>query len=334
MSSTWIWLLWACTGSKPDDTHGETGDSGPVVAGYSILADEIGEGVLLSAWSAGDELLAVGGALGGDGPGVMARWDGETLCTETLVEDAALWWIHGPSDTEWWAVGERGTVVHSVEGEVTRDDVSTDMTLFGVWDDGENTWVVGGDVNAGTGGIWKRGEAGWEQVLATEEGVVFKVWDRWFVGDEVAWLLDDAGVFQPFPPGERLLTVRGSATDAVYAVGGVTGSAARKWTGSAWQELDTAGLSAPLNGVWTAPGENVWVAGMMGVQGFSDDGGSSWKIPDFPLTVHHFHAVWKHQDAFLFLGGNLMSAAGPWFGTIGRWGMPRSAVTASDCPGN
>jgi len=334
MRVSWFLLLWACTGPKPDDSAGETGDTAPEGPGFSILADEVGEGVLLSAWSAGEEMLAVGGALGGSGPGILARWDGETLCTETLVEDAALWWIQGPSETEWRAVGERGTVVHSVDGVVARDDVDTDMTLYGVWDDGESAWVVGGDVGAGTGGIWQRGVAGWEQVLATEEGVVFKVWDRWFVGDQVAWRLGDDGVFESFPPQERLLTVRGVSGDEVYAVGGTMGSAARKWTGAGWEELDTAGLSAPLNGVWTAPGENVWVAGMMGVQGFSDDGGASWKIPDFPLTVHHFHAVWKHQESFLFLGGNLMSAAGPWFGTIGRWGMPRAAVTASECPGN
>ena len=69
MSATWIWMLWACTGPKPDDSVVETGDSGPEVPGYSILADEIGDGVLLSAWSAGDELLAVGVPSGERVPG-------------------------------------------------------------------------------------------------------------------------------------------------------------------------------------------------------------------------------------------------------------------------
>jgi len=328
-----IWLLafvLACS-DKSADTHesSETGFSGP---DWSILADEVGEGVLLSAYSAGEELLAVGGALGGSGPGVLARWDGARLCTETLVEDAALWWIHGPSETEWYAVGERGTVVHVVDGVFSREDVNTSYTLYGVWADEDGVWVVGGDVAAGSGRVWQRTEDGWETVLETTDGVIFKVWKHWVVGDSVAWFRLEDGSFEERPPSERLLTVRGGSEEHVWAVGGSTSSAVLEWSEGAWASLDTSGLSAPLNGIWTDLGQHVWVAGMIGTQAYSDDGGESWTIPDFPLTPHHFHAVWKHQDDVLFLGGNLMSAAGPWFGTIGRWGTNSEAVVATTCP--
>ena len=327
----WVLALMLACSDKLEDTQ-ETIETGLSAPGWSLLADEVGEGVLLSAYSAGEELLAVGGALGGSGPGVLARWDGETLCTETLVEDAALWWIHGPSESEWYAVGERGTVVHTVDGVVTREDVNTSYTLYGVWADEAGVWVVGGDVNEGTGRVWQQTEDGWESVLETTDGVIFKVWDRWVVGDSVAWFRLEDGTFEERLPEQRLLTVRGASQERVWAVGGTTSSVVLSWSEGAWKSLDTAGLSAPLNGIWTDLGQHVWVAGMIGTQGYSDDGGESWTIPDFPLTSHHFHAVWKHQDEVLFLGGNLMSAGGPWFGTIGRWGTPRGSVVPSDCP--
>ena len=102
-----------------------------------------------------------------------------------------------------------------------------------------------------------------------------------------------------------------------------------RWREDAWEEQETAGLGQPLNGVWTAPGETVWVAGMSGSQAYLEDG--AWKIPDFPLTGEHYHAVWKHGDEALFLGGNLLSTAPPYHGIIGRHGPARGGLEVSEC---
>ena len=84
-------------------------------------------------------------------------------------------------------------------------------------------------------------------------------------------------------------------------------------------------------GVWTAPGEAVWVSGMSGVQGFSEDQGENWTIPNFPITSNSFHAVLKHGEEVLFAGGNLMSTGPDYHGTIGRYGPEKTFISATDC---
>ncbi|MDP6946973.1 MAG: hypothetical protein QF464_22680, partial [Myxococcota bacterium] len=118
------------------------------------MADAIPQGVLLSAWTDSDELMMVGGELGSTG--IIARYDGVSLTVEDEVTDGALWWIHGPRDGEWYAVGEGGIILHSVDGERTREDVDTEATLFGVYAIGERVWAVGGDVATSSGEIWLR----------------------------------------------------------------------------------------------------------------------------------------------------------------------------------
>ena len=130
-------LLAGCTATKDGggDTSGVRGDIGGGEGPWSVVAEAVPGGVLLSAWSDGDTLRMVGGDLGG-GTGLMVRWDGSTLCYESDIADRALWWIHGPEAGEWVAVGEGGTVLHSVDGERTRIDAPTDATFYGAWADG------------------------------------------------------------------------------------------------------------------------------------------------------------------------------------------------------
>ena len=134
-------------------------------------------------------------------------------------------------------------------------------------------------------------------------------------------------------PAERLVTIRGESENDVWAVGGRFSAAVLHWEDDAWTTVQTAGLSQPLNGIWTAPDETVWVAGMSGTQGYLTNEGT-WKIPDFPLTNDHYHAVWKHQDEVLFLGGNLLSSAGPYHGTISRFGTRTDTIESTICASN
>ena len=319
-------LIWGCT---------DKSDTGEIESPkWNVFADQIGEGMLLSAWSQDSRMLAVGGGMDGTGPGVRVIVDGDTVCTETLLEDRALWWIHGSTPDDYYMVGEQGTILHSVNGKIFREDVDTTATLYGVWaDENGNVTAVGGDVSANTGEIWRRTEGEWSLFISELEGVAFKVWRNWVVGDRMAWYLagDTADEMVARPPGERLLTVRGSSDDDVWAVGGSASAVVLHWHDGEWEDVSTSGLSLPLMGIWTDADEDIWVSGMSGTQGVSGDEIAEWTIPDFPVSAEHFHAVWKHEEDVFFLGGNMMASAGPWYGSILHYGEPRNATQLTTC---
>jgi len=79
---------------------------------FSMVMDEQPGGILLGGWSDGDTLISVGGQLSGSS-GSIVEYDGESWCVSEGVADQALWWIHGDGQGEWYAVGEKGTILHS-----------------------------------------------------------------------------------------------------------------------------------------------------------------------------------------------------------------------------
>ncbi len=295
---------------------------------WHMLAAEVGDGVLLSAWSDGDDAILVGGDLAG-GPGVLARYDGRRLCTRSAVTERSLWWVHGREPGDWWAVGEGGTALHSVQGVETRVDVPTERTLYGVYDDGEQVWAVGGDPFEDTGEIWRHDGSEWTSVAAGLPGVVFKVWNGWFVGTGVAYHWDGAELVE-VPTSERLLTVRGRDDTDVWAVGGSQSATVLHHQDGSWVPFQSADLGQGLNGVWTGPGETVWVAGNFGMAAFWDEAAAAWQFASPPVTAEHLHAVWPHQDDMLFVGGNLFAPGGN-HGTILRYGPRRGDVAVQDC---
>ncbi len=305
----------------------------PGEPGFGLVADAIPGGVLLAAWSDGDDALMVGGPLG-SGPAVLARLRDGELCYEADVAERTLWWIHGPSPGVWWAVGEGGAVLHSRHGSRTREDVPTDMTLYGVWAASEDeVWAVGGtfETSPATGELWVRREGTWTLVSALD-AAAFKVWEGWVVGQGGAWRIGEGDVLEEVDfAGERLVTVRGRGPDEdVWAVGGYGTPAVQRRAGGAWATVDATGLYQPLNGVWTAPGEPVWVAGMNGEAARLEDDGT-WTTPELLLTPHDLHAVWKHGDEVLFVGGDMFADAADQRGTIVRYGTLEEGLEATPC---
>ena len=323
---------------------GKGDDTGETSSAWSILADEVGEGVLLSAWSNGDEVMMVGGGMDGDGPGVIAHYNPDlgTICTETAADDGAIWWIHGTEEDHWYAVGEGGMIIHSENGVRTREDVESDSTLYGVLaaDDG-HVWAVGGTVgNAefpkGLGEIWRRdADTGvWDVWVDELPGTIYKVWNGWFVGNEVAYFVDpeDNSVLEDRVLGShKILTVRGHNQEEVWAVGGAFSATILSYAGGAWVEEPTDGLNLPLNGIWTAPGEDIWVTGMSGTMGVWRLEDEAMETPSYPLTMEHFHAVWKHNDEVLFMGGNMLGTGADYYGTVGRYGSNVTPIVATSC---
>ncbi len=318
----------ACGGGGQDTGGGTTSATTPVGPAWSVLAEPVEGGVLLSAWSDGDLLRIAGGNLS-DGGGLLARVEGDALCVEQGVTEEPLWWIHGPREGEFYAVGQRGTILHEADGVRQREDVPTEATLYGVWADEDGTvWAVGGVPGTGDSGeIWRRVDGAWSLVAGGLPGAVFKVWNGWFVGEESAWWWDGEQLVER-PTGQRLLTVRGRSDDDVWAVGGLTSAVVLHWDGAAWSEVDHTGLGQPLNGVWTAPGEPVAIAGNFGTVAL--DWGDGWEMPDWPPTAEHLHAVWKHGDRFYAVGGNLMS--GGTYGTVLAYAQDPAPLAVEACP--
>ena len=323
-----IYTIFACSDPEPLPPTGETGEEQP----FEIVADGLSSGTLLGAWSDGAELLMVGGtlSLGGPTTGGLARFDGERLCVAPDIAPATLWWAHGATAGDWYAVGASGTVVHSHDGVLSDESLPTDATLYGVWAAADGrVWAVGGDVReSGSGEIWLKEGGVWSPFATDLPGVVFKVWDRWFVGAGYSWHLDGETLEEiALPGGERLLTARGRADDDVWAVGGTAGPALLHWDGASWSavDVDPRCTAQPLNGVWTAPGEDVWIAGNSGAMGRFD--GTRWECVFPPITGEHFHAVWQHAGEMFFVGGNLFDTEDN-YGTVGHYAEPASGELA------
>ncbi len=324
----WVPLVLAgCGGCGPGGDSGSPTGTG-AGTGSEVFASLVAEdlpGVILSAAGHGDEVLMVGGQRD-IASGTLARWQGDRICVEEGVADGELWWVHVNAPGDWWAVGEHGIVLREVGGARTREDVPTEATLFGVFDDGSSVWAVGGHVFSqpqGTGELWRRDAAGgaWE-LFDTTDGLLFKVWEDWVVGDGIAARIGPTGLEHlTLPGGERITTVRGRDKDGdVYLVGGVTGAVMLHYDGSAFSEVEVPALCASrdLMGVWTAPGEDVYISGGNGAMARFD--GTDWACPDFPIYFNEIHAVTRHQGEVFFVGGNMLASEGPYLGVVAQLG--------------
>jgi hypothetical protein len=342
--TTLLLLLAGCPGKDApcDSDCPDTDDTDPKAKGdFSVVAEAFGDATLLSIWSNGDEALFVGGDLRTDGTGTLARYDGDTLCYETAVTDKALWWIHGPREGEWYAVGAGGVILHETDGTRVREDVAVDdgVVLYGVWADPDQdlVYAVGGNpivpTDEANGQVWKRVGGTWSLVADQLPGTLFKVWNGWIIGDEVGYRIDTDGTLTEDRPLDgdgqpvRLTTIVGRDASDVWAVGGFGKGQVFHHDGSAWSEADATGLQG-LMGVWTSTNDHVWVSGSGGMTAYWD--GSDWNFPTFPVAFDSFHAVLKHGDEFLFAGGNFQTSAAN-TGSVVRFGTGTSALTPTEC---
>ena len=229
------------------------------------------------------------------------------------MTDHLLWWMHGPRENEWYAVGDSGFILHQVNGDRLDESVPTSATLYGVWATDDQVIAVGGDVRAApqTGEIWIREDGEWELFRDELPGPLFKVWRNWIVGDGQAYTLENGTLVDrrtpPVNDETRLLTVVGRDANDVWAVGGRVNPVLLHWQDGVWTDVEVDPFCAvqPLNGVWTAPNESIFFAGFFGSVGSYD--GTTWNCPEDPVTMDDLHAVFPHRDEVLWLGGNLFS---------------------------
>lgn len=237
------------------------------------------DGAVLTTWTAGDATIAAGADPAGwllECTGAMADCDWREAA---LPDDTGmLWWTWAErADTTAWAVGGRATIVHRDPGGAwTRDDlgglIDPTTTLYGVWGQGDTTWVVGGVLTPGPppGVVLRHDAQGWALDQVADEPL-FKVWgsgagEIWVVGERGTILeRDAAGVWWSFASGvtDRLIAVSGRAADDVYAVGGNDAGLVLHFAGRQWSRFADSAL--PLSAVWTAPGRALYVGGAGGV---------------------------------------------------------------------
>ncbi len=334
----------------PSDESPQDTDDGTVDSSGSTSDDETGPfvqvqegiegGVMLSGHSSERGMVVVGGRLSSTpgsapgGPGTLYWVRDQQLCRQVGITEQTLWWIEGSGDGTWFAVGERGTILRFDGTTVHDESVDTEAILYGVRASDPPIAVGGDPFGTQQGEIWQRGDDGTWSLLHTElPGVAFKISGDWIVGVGVAWQLQSDGTLvEHHPPNDaRLLTVRARAADDVWAVGGAASAVVLHWDGTAWEEIpfDTACGNGGLNGVWTAPGEDVWVAGFFGAMARYD--GEAWTCSRPPATFEHLHATWEHDGQMWWGGGALLSSGGN-VATLGRHGIADPlALPVVDC---
>ena len=303
-------LAFACSGPATTTDGPTDAPTEPPFAGVAF--EGVAEtGVILGMWSDGPEVVMVGGDLGSAGR--ITRYDGERFCVEPISYERALWWVHGRAPGDWYAVGERGIVVHEQAGVRTRTDLPTLATLFGVYDDGTDVWAVGGDVlNTQTGQIWRKTpEEDWQLLLGDIPGLMFKVHDGWFVGDGLAYRWNGSALEEhhPLPVGgaarpPKLLTVRSFGQQA-FAVGGTNRATLLAYELGTWTPIEVpqeCSGGQGLNGVFGTDPATLYVAGHHGAASRYD---GAWTCDVPRLTDDHFHVAWEHDGEVLYGGGDL-----------------------------
>jgi hypothetical protein len=299
-------VLTACPGDDDPD---------PPDFEWSTAAD-LDDGAILSFWgNSADDVFAVGGSmLEGGGSSIVLRhqpgaWERMTVTAPTL------WWVHGFSSTDVWAVGELGTIMHFDGNDWTTEQTGDDYTLWGVWGPSPSEmWAVGGTLGGGVPSTLLHYDGStWSEVpdIGLDGELLFKVWgpsanDVYIVGNRGALLHYDGNDWTRLDSGTdlQLLTLRGRAADDIYAVGGISSALMLHYDGTDWVETDTT-IAAALMGVWTAPGAPVAISGFGGAVAISDAAG--FHRQETP-TYDDLHAVWGDGNGnFLAGGGNLLT---------------------------
>ena len=280
---------------------------------WQVVVEHL-DGSILSFWGdSTSEIFAVGGPVTSPGQAFILRYDG-TQWEHMPLDAPTLWWVQGFASDDVWAVGERGIIVHFDGSEwtvVVDDDV--DYTLWGVWGASPNDiWTVGGTAAGGAPSVVRHYDGStWQDVpdIGMDGELLFKVWglaedDVWIVGTGGATLHYDGDTWTRLTPvtDERLLTVRGRATDDIYAVGGVIRAVVLHYDGSVWSEVPVDALGG-LMGVWSAPDQPTVISGHNGVV-LVEDGGGFYQVDTG--TFNDLHAAWGDGDGSFLAGGGIL----------------------------
>jgi hypothetical protein len=321
----------ACSGKGPDRTA--------IPLDWQEVADSYAPGALVSVWAGGpDDVWVVGGERGRS---VVLHFDGTGWESRDPGLREPLWWVHGFPGGPVFVAGDHGAIARWDDGAWETLDSGAPGTLFyGIWGAApDDIWAVGGPTQTPASGVEPEGDvvlhydgSAWTRVEiqalldkpASQGKNLFKVWgasasEVFIVGDSgmalhydgSAWTRVDTGV-----SNQPLFTVIGRDASDVDAVGGLAVPVLIRWDGTRWNDV-TLPTVVPqvIQGVWTAPGEAVYLAGWYGFTASLDLDGT-WEVVETgsPLA---YHAVSGDGDGALWaVGGDIYSVLSDHEGTI------------------
>lgn len=314
-------LLVACSGTTTTPAGDPT---------WALVEEGLDPAVLAIA-PVGDDVLAVGGPLTGDGPSALFFGRDDALAPRTAPSGwtGAIWWAWGaPSDV--WLVGAHAQIAHGAldSFQEIESKTSTATTFYGVWGSAsDDVWIVGGDPRAATNrGTILRWNGTLERVTLPDgapDEVWFKVWGAegtvMVVGTGGAAMRYDGATWTELQTGVdvQLTTVHGTAADRMFAVGGLNQGVVLAWDGASWTSIGEP-FAPALSGVSAGDDGRVWVAGDSGYLAVYDEG--AWTSIDTGLFTQ-LHAVLAGADATYGVGGVLTLSPGPRNGFVGRYAV-------------
>ena len=304
---------------------------------WTSLRDDL-DRPALTVWgsSPDDAWIGGGGLASGRGALLLHRVGGRLDEVETGLSET-LWWIHGVSADDAWAVGEHGVALRLAGGVWTRVATGTDATLYGVWEEGPDAaWAVGGTpTGAGDDDVLLRWDGhAWSRVAPprTLGATYYKVWgaaadDVHVVGQGGLALHFDGQAWSEVATGTHadLFTVSGRSPRDVWAVGGAPATVLA-WSGTAWARAEGAPptLEGLVSGVSLGPDGTTLLAGERHQRWLRDASGRWRDGTEEPPARGDYHAAWvdARGDA-LAVGGNYLALGAPGvapFGLVARWG--------------
>ncbi|MDP1829599.1 MAG: hypothetical protein Q8L48_40405 [Archangium sp.] len=229
-----------------------------------------------------------------------------------------LWWVHGFSANDVYAVGAAGVVTHFDGTRWNVEHEGGDYTLFGAWGlTPDDLVAVGGVVTASAprpAMVSRRSR--WAEISTAglpPDRALFKVWGRsqtelFVVGERglVARGAPGAFVRQSAPTTERLTTVHGAGSN-LFAVGGLQAPVLLRFDGAAWKSLAIPGTPQFLSGVAVAPGGEVLIVGL---NGYVAEGRDEAFEAQPALTRRGLHGALRTRDGFVAVGGELLGTFG------------------------
>lgn len=255
-----------------------------------------------------------------------------------LPQGNNLYRVWGASDTDAWAVGDMGTILHWNGVSWSQSPSGTQNGLYSVWGRAANdVWAVG---EAGTILHWNGVK--WEPQLSTTSNDLFAIWgtsaEVWAVGyasttlrwDGTKW--DDS---KACGSGLNLYAIWGTGPNEVWSFG--TGRYYCKFNGTAWSYASDGSLPYTVRGVYGIDGKNMWAVGDDGY--ISKWNGSSWNLVASGMTGRLNSVfgtgdknIWAvgHDGVILLYNGTAWSVVAPpgaqSAGLMGVWGSGANSI--------
>lgn len=326
-----LFLLCACGDPPPPEEK--------AAATFTSIGANYQDGALFSLWSsAPNDLWAAGGEQGSP---IVLRFDGSAWRRDDPPVSQQLWWVHGFAGGPVFVAGDGGAIARwQNDAWETFDTRLPGTTFYGIWGAAPNdVWAVGGP-QVGADPAIQQGDVvahfdgtKWSTVAVdalaarpmSAERNLFKVWganarDVFIVGSGALTLHYDGSrwnkVANPTDTSNSIFTISGRGANDVFAVSGGIDGGLIHWNGSAWSAIELpAEHPSAVQGVWTAPGQPVWISGFSGYVACHDDQGR-WAVSD-PITQDALHAIWGDgAGAIWSSGGDIVSFADDYHGAL------------------